>query len=663
MRRSLMLNDALREPGKDEALWQVVDATPRDGWIKLFNFHTHQEEYQSLSDINDALVNGRLALHRPSAPRVSVAAHNDPKLDESLQTALAHVRLIENFQRKYHVSLARAYAMAKEDAALTQPDMSFVSRATMYRYVQAKQNGLPLLRGDKNKGNRNPRYDERIYDLVVSAANSLFLKPGSRWSLSDLVRYINDQAQAQGWLQQGRRLSREFVRRCIYDNASVDPEIDRMDPKLVAAAKSIARNRIVATTPFERVEQDAVHLPFVVRTAHGDTSNVYLVHAVDCCTGMPVGWHLVIGSPAESDGLRCVESILFSKKTLFQKLRLEVQIDVFGTPHQLIFDNGPEARGERMHRLVRLGIDVMHCKSRHAHGKPFIERLNRSLKEALQTLPGCTRMDGKDGQRDPIKQGDPLMGPEELEQWIVRWYYESWAHTSLKRHLRTDFHDAVKLGHTPAMRWRKMTEELAYALPLPPSLVDWHMTLYEHEIRTLSRKTGITCRGFNYRGDNLPYLLERYGETHLKVLINPDDYRQIFVDEGDGRPLVVLTEEFVDDSTPAYSFSQMQEALQRQRAQVTEESTQSRFRQDVQLRAVQTSSKPARKKQSRAEKNRAVAEAVKQSTALHRAATNPLSNHSTVTTTSSPLTVAVKLSLDDVPALPVLSRVSGKEQK
>jgi hypothetical protein len=39
----------------------------------------------------------------------------------------------------------------------------------------------------------------------------------------------------------------------------------------------------------------------------------------------------------------------------------------------------------------------MHCKSRHAHGKPFIERLNRSLKEALETLPGCTRLDAVDG--------------------------------------------------------------------------------------------------------------------------------------------------------------------------------------------------------------------------------------------------------------------------
>jgi hypothetical protein len=38
--------------------------------------------------------------------------------------------------------------------------------------------------------------------------------------------------------------------------------------------------------------------------------------------------------------------------------------------------------------LTRLDIDPMHCKSRHAHGKPFVGRLNRSLKdyENLRTI-------------------------------------------------------------------------------------------------------------------------------------------------------------------------------------------------------------------------------------------------------------------------------------
>jgi hypothetical protein len=65
-------------------------------------------------------------------------------------------------------------------------------------------------------------------------------------------------------------------------------------------------------------------------------------------------------------------------------------------------------------------MDVKHCKAKEAQGKPFIERLNRSLKEALQRLPG-TRYEGKDGMRDPEALGDELMTIDALEKWIVRW--------------------------------------------------------------------------------------------------------------------------------------------------------------------------------------------------------------------------------------------------
>lgn len=41
-----------------------------------------------------------------------------------------------------------------------------------------------------------------------------------------------------------------------------------------------------------------------------------------------------------------------------------------------------------MEGLTRLDMDPMHCKSRHAHGKPFVGRLHRSLKdyENLRTI-------------------------------------------------------------------------------------------------------------------------------------------------------------------------------------------------------------------------------------------------------------------------------------
>jgi putative transposase len=662
VKRSLLHNDELREQGQETARWQVIDPTPRDGYVKVFDRESHQETYKALSEIADAIVDGRLVLVRRGAPRVSAAAQNDPRLDEELQLAQACLREVEQIEKKYGVSFRRAYEIAREEHN-PEPgcEDTFPSRATLYRYAEAKRNGLPLLRGDGNKGNRTQRYDQQIVDLICDAAKALFLKPGSRWTLADLTRYVNDRVGESGWLAPGKRIGSQFVEQTILNFLSADPEIDRMDPKDVAAAKSIAKNRIVVALPFERVEQDALHLPFVINTRHGVTSTVYWVHAIDCCTGLPVGWHLVIGAPAESDGLQCVESILFSKKARLVKLGLNYDLDVYGTPHQLIFDNGAETKGERMDRLTRLDIDPMHCKARHAHGKPFIERLNRSLKEALQTLPGCTRVNGKDGQRDPVALGDTLMSEAELERWIVRWYFEDWAKTELKRHIRSDFRDMTRLGSTPAMRWKSLTQEHLFAMPLPPPRSEWLMTLYEHEVRTLNRKTGISCRSFNYKGDNLAYLLDRYGEVPLDVYVNPDDYRQIYVDDGPDRPLVALTEEFVNTTSPAYSFTRVKELLKEAKPANIESPEKTAFRRDVHARSIESTGKPTSKKPGKAERNRATSNRAKDSAAIRRAADNPLPPRSDMS--SATHTGPEQASFDDVPPLAVLNRIDGEIQK
>lgn len=661
MTRTLRHNDELCEPGRETARWRVVDPRSIDGYIKLFDRDNHVEEYKLMSDINAGIIDGKYILLRKNAPKINVPAQDDTKLDEAIQRAMGHVRLIEKIQRKHGISLAGAYKMAMRESSIdTEDAMPLPSRASIYRYAKAKRNDMPPLMGDGNKGNRLPRYKSDIVDLVCWAANSFYLVQESRWTLVDLGKYVNDRARESGWLASGQSVSQDYIRNVIYKNESVDPEIERMDPKLLAAAKSIAKTRILTTFPFERVEQDALHLPYVAMTPHGPTSNIYWIHAIDCALGMPVGWNMVIGAPAESDGLKCVESILFPKKPLLEALGLSYEFDIHGTPHQLIFDNGPETRGQRMDKLVRLDIDCMHCKSRHAHGKPYIERLNRSLKEALQTLPGCTRLNGKDGMRDPVALGDPLMTVDELEKWIVRWYFEEWANSPLKRHMRTDFHELVKLGNTPFTRWKTMTEELAYVMPLSPSMSDWLMTLYEHHKRTLNRKTGITYDKFNYRGGNLKYLIKRYGEVELNILINPDDYRVIYVNEGDGLPLVPLTEEFVEETTPGYSFKQMAEGLSELKDGLTESPIKLQFRKEVYEKAIASTAKTAPKKQSKAEANRAVADKAKKAKAINRAITNPIKVQNN--NTSGDISQSTPVSFADAPALPILNRISGEEQ-
>src|SRR5690606_30467765 len=154
MSRVLRMNDMLCAPGSHDAVWQVVDATPRDGWVKLFGFEQHQEEYQRISAINDALVAGELVLRQKAAPRVTAAAQNDSELDERLRIAMRQVRVIETLKRKFKVSTGAAYEMTRAKTKLVESDVPLASRATIFRYMKAKQNGMPLLRGPKNKGNR-----------------------------------------------------------------------------------------------------------------------------------------------------------------------------------------------------------------------------------------------------------------------------------------------------------------------------------------------------------------------------------------------------------------------------------------------------------------------------------------------------------------------------
>ncbi|MET3109559.1 hypothetical protein AAKU67_002814 [Oxalobacteraceae bacterium GrIS 2.11] len=145
-------------------------------------------------------------------------------------------------------------------------------------------------------------------------------------------------------------------------------------------------------------------------------------------------------------------------------------------------------------------------------------------------------------------------------------------------------------------------------------------------------------------------------------MIDPDDYRLIYVDEGAGLPLVPLIEEHATDTTPAYSFSQMHIALKEQSDAITEDPKKTKFRNDVHERSAESIGKSTKRKPKTAERNRIVADSVKKSKALQRAAEKPL-NSGIQQSTSLTVPTLAAFSFDDVPAMPLLNRVSGKEQK
>lgn len=550
--------DELVQSSSGQVLYVIESVLPRIQRVKVLDLEHREEKFFDEAELRPKVASGDIRVLRKGAERTGALHARTEAEDKAHQRALQLLQELLQLQRDYSLSFRRAYAALVKQVLPERGDgvPEPLSLSQAYRLWERERNGMSLHRGDAAKGNRKPRYDSEVYKVVKDLALRHYLQTHSKWTLRTLTEEANRQLHDAGVLGVDQHVSRDFVQRIVLTQVHADPAHPRMHHHDAIAAKAVARKRIRVGRLFERIEQDALHLPWRIRTPHGDSSNVYLVHAIDCCSSFPLGWCLVIGAPRVPDTLRCIESILFPKKRRWDALGLNYEFDVYGTPSLVVVDNGPENKGDRVLRLTRLPISVNRLKARHAHQKPFIERLNGSLKTYLETLPGCTRVDGKDGQRDPAALGDPVMTLAEMERWIVRFYFEHWVNRPLDRLAESVFVDNEDMGNTPLKRYKVLTEERGCPIPLPPSVDAWRSVIYEKHLRRLSRKTGISYNNYHFKGDRLTHLISQFGETEVQVLVDPDDFRWVYVVDRDGRTLVPLVNDSTSEITPAYSYDE-----------------------------------------------------------------------------------------------------------
>lgn len=626
--------DELVHPSTKKALYQVKSVIPRIQRVKVLDLENRDEKLLDEAELRMQLVSGQLRVWRHGADREEVVHARSEDEDQAAHEALQFLQEILNLARQYEVTFRRAYFMLVKEVlpAKGQNTLKPLSLSQAYRLWERERNGMPVRLANANKGNREPRYAPEVYDYIKEQAEELLLQTQSRWTMRTLTERINQLLHERGFLPKQRDVSRELVKRVIRTQVQPNPERDRMEPGDAISALAVASKPIRIDGMFVRVEQDALHLPWLLRTPYGDSDKVYLVHAIDCCTSIPLGWCLVIGAPRVPDTLKCIETILFPKHRRWEELSLKYDFDIYGTPSMVVVDNGPENKGARVMRVSRLSITLNRLKARHAHRKPFIERLNKSLKEYLETLPGCTRVDGKDGQRDPAALGDPVMKLEEMERWIVRFYFEHWVNHRLDRLEKSIFIENKVLGNTPLQRYRALVEERGYPIPLPPSVHAWRSTIYDHELRTLSRKTGISYGNYHFRGERLPYLLGVFGETEIRVMVDPDDFRCVYVMDLDERTLVPLVNDSTSEITPAYSYDEAA-ALLAEAAAAGVDVTSEALRREVFNRSVERAPKvrEGRKGQgserpsaSKAAKSKEVTTQARRHAAVERSALNPL---------------------------------------
>jgi putative transposase len=517
--------------------------------LEVFGLDSKQPQYPKWDVLRLEVSDGTYRVERKGARTVAELLRQTDERDDAVDAAKKIAKLVIGEMKAQKSTINAVYHTLKRDGKLSE------SRATIYRWVDAVRSGRPLLH-HQAKGNRNLRYSANLIEMIKTEAETHFLQPKSSYTLAKFVDHVNAEAHKLEYLPAEKKLTRDMVWKTILE-VHRDPEAARMDPKEAVAGKSVARYTIRVSAPLERVEQDAVHLPFVVKTPWGISRDVWLVHAIDCFLSYPMGWVIVVGSVSASNALSCLERVMFSKKQLFERFGVQEAFDLFGTPSLVIFDNGPENKGGRLPRVVSLEIDTLHCRSHGAHGKPFIERMNRSLKEYLEGLDGCTRFDGEDGARDPEAEGDVLPTLHQLETDITGFFYKHWINKKLDRLTSMVFLDEFR-GNTPAEVVRRYVEEEENALPMSPNIDEWRAVRYEQATLKLSPKTGITISPFEYRGPNLRRLIELLGASPVDVLWDPDDFRYVWVpiQHANGPEHVRLENKDIGPNTPAYTHAQ-----------------------------------------------------------------------------------------------------------
>lgn len=555
MSRFLKVGYVLRD-GLGERIIMRIDA-PRDS-VELHVPSRNATEHVSLCQLREDLATGKTKSNAPSTilGTLRMPSANSPA-DRKFQFRVAVVKRINALTAKgqskgeairslkgttIEMATGETAPMCSPRQAYRLKDLAEVSRDT-------------LIPGYENRGNRKPRYDKKLEDVVLEHAKNLFAVEKSKITLSKLTDLVTQTARAMGLLGEDSKVSREYVRSIIISQCHTDLDHKRLDPRLAKSAKAVAAKRIRPGCPLNRVEIDTLHLPFLALSDFGVAESLWLMVVIDCETSHPLGWWFMLSSPTTEDTFSCIERAIYPKSALLSKMCIKFEIDPFGAMLNLVLDNGPENAKSRMAAVVKVGINPDWTPIDSGHRKPFVERLNKSLKVALEGLPGCTRFNGKDGARTEEARNDELMTVAELEHWIVRWLFEKWPNTPLERFITADFEIDESLGFTPAQRWRDYESRMV--LPICPDIEKWRALRYVEADKTLHHKTGISLDGFDFKGDGLRALIVQYGpSSQVKVHYNPHDYRTIYVPNKQTGEWIELINAEATPRTPAFSFDE-----------------------------------------------------------------------------------------------------------
>lgn len=372
-----------------------------------------------------------------------------------------------------------------------------INPATLYRWmsryrsVDAVSALIPFKRGWTQGKKRLGARSEAVIDEVIQG---FYLKP-ERPSPQKAVREVHRLCDARGV----ERPSATAVRSRI----AAIPEYERLKRRGQAER---ARNRFLPTPgtfpgadyPLAVVQIDhtPVDIILVDDVYRKPIDRPWITVAVDVFSRMTVGYYLSFDAPSLTSVAMCLANAMLPKEEWLLLHKVEGTWPVWGRPHTIHVDNGPDFRSDGFRESCEMyGINLEFRPVKRPRFGGHVERLQGTLLREIHDIPGTTFSSIKD--RDEYdSDGRAVMTKDEFERQLLTLIcneYHRRPHTAL--------------GMPPLRRWEQGVfgggTVAGVGVPQRPSdrltvLLDF-LPSFQRTIQN----DGVTIEGLRYYADAL----------------------------------------------------------------------------------------------------------------------------------------------------------------
>lgn len=383
------------------------------------------------------------------------------------------------------------------------------------RFQNAGKDIHSLVDEDGKRGNRTPRYQKDVLDIVTNAIDIVYLTR-ERKTIQDTLDKARYEVRRENKLLPAAMQLQEPTRRFITSVIEAIPAFDRCVARYgqIAAVKRFRAVLAHRTTdaPLDRAEMDHTLLDLLVIDDETGLplGRPWITACIDDNTRCLLGINIGFEPPSYLSVARCLKHAFLPKVTLRQQYpSIQNNWDAYGAMRELVVDNGNEFHSKSLENACySLGIEIHYSARKTPWFKGKIERFLGTLNAGIADgNPGSTfgNIFDKDDY-DPAKHAVIRLSKlrEIAHIWIVDYYHQK-PHRSLKL--------------PPAVLWK--TRISAEDIPVPDDPARLDAILGRSEQRKLTHK-GIELDGLLYNSPELTRLRQKLGEK-LDVEIRVDD--------------------------------------------------------------------------------------------------------------------------------------------